>query len=346
MDPVSHVAFSYTLIGVLRSDRRRDGPLRGCVAAAVLGSLCPDLDAALMPFGWDRYLRVHEVGTHTIAGALTCALVTAGVVRAFARQTRYAWLALSAGLGTASHLLLDLLSSARLRPAWPFVDTAVSVPLVAMADPWLFSICVCGPVALWGAGRSRGRHAGVAVLAVMAVFLVSKASLGILAFSNYRRASDRSSEIVLAQAIEAKWASLNTWYVFDRTANRVRTWSASADSGAHEVWSWPIGPDTTHVSGSRSLSTVRNFRRAHDLEFAVTLPQGDGRVLVLWSDIRFCWDPTVPEALALEPIVQSPTGDRRIACGLWFGGELDADGRARLEVVKVGGFTQTRAPAR
>ena len=346
MDPVSHVALSYTLIGVLPSARRLDGPLSGCVVAAVLGSLCPDLDAALMPFGWDRYLRVHEVGTHTICGALTCALVTAGVVRVFARQTRYSWLALSAGIGAASHLLLDLFSSARLRPGWPFVDTAVSLPLVAMADPWLLLLCVCGPVALWGAGRSRGRHVGVAVLAVTAVFLLAKAALGIVAFSNYRRASDRSAEIVLARAIEAKWASLNTWNVFDRTANRVRSWSASADGGAHEVWSWPVGPDTTHASGSRSLSTVRNFLRAHELGFAVTLPQGEGRILVLWSDIRFCWDPTLPGALALEPIVQSPTGDRRIACVLWFGGELDADGRPRREVVKVGGFTQTRAPAR
>src|SRR3970040_37736 len=102
MDPVSHVAFSYTLIGVLPSARRLDGPLSGRVVAAVLGSLCPDLDAALMPFGWDRYLRAHEVGTHTIAGALTCALVTAGVVRVFARQTRGSWLGRSARIGAGS----------------------------------------------------------------------------------------------------------------------------------------------------------------------------------------------------------------------------------------------------
>ncbi len=146
------------------------------------------------------------------------------------------------------------------------------------------------------------------------------------------------------RAIEAKWASLNTWHVFDRTASHVRAWSAGS-GGAHEEFSWPLGPETTPVSGSRSLSTVRNFLRAHDLGFAVTLPRGDGRTLVLWSDIRFCWDPTLPDARKLEPIVQSAAGDKRIACALWFGGELDSDGRPRLEVVKVGGFTQTRAPA-
>ena len=148
------------------------------MAAAVLGSLSPDIDAALMPFGWDRYLRVHEVGTHTIAGTLACALVAAAVVYFFARPTRYAALALSAWIGAASHVLLDVLSGARLRPAWPFVDTVVSVPLVAMADPWLLALCVAGPVALWVAGRSRERRAGVAVLAAIAVFLARKGGAG------------------------------------------------------------------------------------------------------------------------------------------------------------------------
>ena len=68
MDPLSHVAFSRTLIGVLPSPRRIDGPRGAHVAAAVLGSLSPDIDAVFMPFGWDRYLRVHEVGTHTVEG--------------------------------------------------------------------------------------------------------------------------------------------------------------------------------------------------------------------------------------------------------------------------------------
>ena len=110
------------------------------------------------------------------------------------------------------------------------------------------------------------------------------------------------------------------------------------------MFSWPLGPESPLVHNSRSLSTVRNFLRAHELGFAVTLSQGKGRTLVLWSDIRFCWDPSVPEARKPEPIVQSTAGNRQIACAFWFGGELDADGRPQLEVVKLGGFTQTRAP--
>lgn len=344
MDPLSHAAFGSTLIGAVTSNQL-NRPLRACVVAAALGALAPDLDAALMPLGWDRYLRAHEIGTHTIVGTLACAPVTAAAVRFFSRPGSFWWLTLSAWIGAASHVLLDLVSGARLRPGWPLIDTPVSVPLVAMADPWLLACCVAGPAALW-AGGSRGRSAARAVLVVMAGFLLAKAMLGSIAFSSYTNASDRSAEVVLASETQAKWASLTSWYVFDRTAQRVRVWSVGSDGSAQEVLSWPVGLESAGASSSRSLSTVRNFLRAHELGFTVTMPQDGGRTLVLWSDIRFCWDPAPPGASKLEPIVRSTTEDRQLACSLWFGGEFDADGRARQEIVKVGGFTQTRLPPR
>ena len=121
-------------------DTQLNGPLRACVVAAALGSLAPDLDAALMPFGWDRYLRAHEIGTHTIVGTLACALLTAAAVPSSARPASYWWLTLSAWIGAASHVLLDLVSGARLRPGWPLIDTPSVCPLVAMADPWLLAL--------------------------------------------------------------------------------------------------------------------------------------------------------------------------------------------------------------
>ena len=68
---------------------------------------------------------------------------------------------------TISHLGLDLVSGARIRVGWPFVQQRVSLPLVAMADPWLIGICVAGLLAFWpggtrfansGAGDTRRRH--------------------------------------------------------------------------------------------------------------------------------------------------------------------------------------------
>ena len=64
MDPVSHVIFGRTLIALDR--RGRLGA--GAVAAAALGAIAPDIDVLAIFRGWDVYLRVHEIGTHSIAG--------------------------------------------------------------------------------------------------------------------------------------------------------------------------------------------------------------------------------------------------------------------------------------
>jgi membrane-bound metal-dependent hydrolase YbcI (DUF457 family) len=336
MDPVSHAALGRTLVAAL-GPRDSGRVLRGSVAAGVLGALAPDLDSALMPFGWDRYLRFHEVGLHTAIGTVACALLTAAVVWSVVRGA-FGRLAFCAWLGGCSHVLLDLLSSARLRPGWPIVDTVVSLPAVAMADPWLLAICLAGALVSW-AGRARRTPA--LVLGVASLFVLLKGAAGALAFSNYSTAVQRAGEPVVARAIEAEWASLTRWRVLDRTPARLRIWRAAAGEDASVALSWPIDQDHAAVSASRQMSTVRNFLRAHQLGFAAVHPQADGRTLVLWSDIRFCWNPDVPGAAQLEPIGQSRTGER-IACALWFGGELDAAGRAVREIVKVAGFTQTR----
>ena len=46
----------------------------------MLGALAPDVDVPVALAGWDRYLRVHEVGTHSIAGAAIVACAAAAVV--------------------------------------------------------------------------------------------------------------------------------------------------------------------------------------------------------------------------------------------------------------------------
>lgn len=338
MDPLSHASFGRLLVGAAGARERVGGaPLRGTVAAAMLGALSPDLDSVFMPFGWDRYLRVHEIGTHTLVGTLACALLTAAVVRWFTR-TPDGPLAAAAWLGASSHVLLDLLSSARLRPAWPVVDRVVSLPAVAMADPWFLSLCFGGAIA---AKFARGTRAPRTMVAAIAVFLLAKAALGLVAFGDYTAARDRAGEPVSARAIEAEWASLTGWRVLDRTPRALRAWRVRAGENARIVLTWPHEDDSAVVAASRRLSTVANFLRAHELVFAGTIPGDEGRVLVLWSDIRFCWDPSPPGAPQLDPMLRSRDG-QRIACALWFGGEFDAGGAPVREIVKIAGFTQSR----
>jgi membrane-bound metal-dependent hydrolase YbcI (DUF457 family) len=336
MDPLSHAALGRTLLG-LAGNERSTGAL---VAAAALGALSPDLDAVLMPFGWDLYLRVHEIGTHTLAGGIAAGMLTATVIRQFARSADWIALACAAVAGSLSHVGLDLVSSARLRIFWPVDDRQVSIPLVAMADPWLAGLLLTGVVTLLWTRRAR-RSAAVTLVAA-AIFLSVKGIFATRALDAYR-AKQSLAVPVGARIVEAKWASLREWYVQDRTGDRVRVWRTNAGSReATLILSWPVAEETSLVSASRSLGTVRNFLAVHQLGFAVTIPLPENRAWVLWSDIRYCWDPSGEAAPQLAPRITE--GSRELACALWFGGEFDRNGQAVREVVKVFGFTQTRAP--
>lgn len=340
MDPFSHVAFGRTL-AALHTPRARD---RGTIPAVMLGALAPDVDALLMPVGWDIYLRVHEIGTHSLLGSLVMAALTALVVRLSVRGSRYAPLVVAAWAGGLSHLTLDILSGAQVRLGWPFADGRMSLPLVAMAEPVVIAIFLIGSIVLLLVRKRparRQRLAAVVVLAVTFLFLGLKALLLTRAMSSL---GGRSAQVV-KRVVEARWASLNEWYVYDRTTDALQQRRVRAGGDPTLLLSWPIGSEPPLVTSSRSLSTVRNFLRVHELPFAVQLPDPTGVTHVLWSDIRYCRGPD--RATTTTPVssaITTSAGATGIACDLWFGGTFDDSGHVIRQRVQVGDWSQTRAP--
>jgi len=329
MDPLSHVLFGRTLIAL-----DRDGHLgRRSVAACVLGTLAPDVDAIAIARGWDVYLRVHEGGTHSILGSVAVASAAAGLVHLPRRGGRYASLVVAAWIGALSHLAFDLLSGARIAPGWPLFAGTLSIPLVAMADPWLVAVCVSGGIALWVERGNIAKHAR-SVIAVIAMFLGVKALLLVMAVP-YWTASTRSDEIT-THAVQAVWGSLAEWDVFDRTPQALRRWRVSALGGrATLLFSLPLDSGSPPVEASHSLDTVGNFLRVHQLGFAIADPAENGGTRVLWSDIRYCRSGT-------DAAAQARTHEGSITCTVWFGGIYDRAGRPLRQVVRVGRWLQTR----
>lgn len=331
MDPLSHVLFGRTLIGL--DHRRRLGP--SAAATCALGALAPDIDAVFVSRGWDVYLGVHEIGTHSVLGSLAVASATAALVHLVRRQTRYYSLLLAAWIGALSHLVFDLIAGATLRPGWPLLPNRVSLPLVAMADPWLVAICVAGVFAMWAA-RHRMPAAAATVLLTIAAFLALKAALMAAALPHWVAA--RGATPVVSHTVEAGWGSLVEWNVFDRTPDTLRKWRVTALPGdATLVFSLPIEPEPAIVTASRSLDTVRNFHRLHNLGFSVTLPIENGATQVLWSDIRYCSSSGSAQ--------RQPAARGSLECGLWFGGTLDVEGRAVRQTVHIGAWRQIRPAA-
>jgi membrane-bound metal-dependent hydrolase YbcI (DUF457 family) len=323
MDPVSHVIFGRTLVAAVDSpDRSRFG--RSVAGASILGALSPDVDALLMPQGWDIYLRTHEIGTHSLTGALLVGSA-AGVLIRLLRGGRTPGLAVAGAIGAVSHVVLDLLSGARLQLAWPLSSIRSSLPLVAMADTWLIAVLACVAAALVIRRQRMQRTAWVA-LAVIAVFFGVKASLLARAHTTATRAIATASPVRL---FEARWGSLHEWIVFERHDGALQAWLIDAwRQDATLQLAWPVLEESPGIAASRRLATVRNFLDVHDLTFAVEERDQAGGRHVWWSDVRYCWKPDA--------------GGNRIDCGLWFGGLFDPDGRAVMQGVRLGNWTQTR----
>lgn len=327
MDPISHVVMGRVVVASLERGPRSGG-LPGVAAASVIGALAPDIDLVLMPFGWDVYLRYHELGTHSVVGACVLGGVVAAVVRRFIPEARWLTLAQAAGLAALSHLLLDVVSGARVALAWPVVDDRASLPLVAMAEPWLASFFVLSAMAMWWVRAPRHRTAG-AVLVLLGVLLGLKGLL-------YARVVDAVSadsrlHSPSARMTQARWGAWRMWDVYERNPDALRVWRVDAVSRAIvPVLEWPVTSDSFLIGTSRSLDTVSNFLRVHELGFAIERSVPAGATEVLWSDIRFCQ--------------QEAPGTDVIDCTLWLGGVFDGRGQPLTQIVHLPWWTQRRRP--
>ncbi|HUP39425.1 MAG TPA: metal-dependent hydrolase [Vicinamibacterales bacterium] len=315
MDPISHVIFGRTLVALDR--RGRFGA--GAIAAAILGALAPDIDALAVWNGWDVYLRVHEIGTHSMLGSVAMGAAAGTLVYFLKRNARCAPLALAGTAGALSHIAFDIVSGAHIRLGWPIFESRASLPLVAMADPWLIAMCAIGTIGLWTFPRRQFVVATV-VIGAIAAFLILKGVLMAAALPRWRAAT--SADTIGDHLVEASWSSLTEWSVADRTNVALRKWRVEAVHAPTLLLTIPLRADSPLIAASRSLDTVRNFLHVHDLGFAVATPL-DQETLVLWSDIRYCSSST--------------------ECALWFGGVFDRNGRAVTQVVRVGQWQQIRA---
>jgi membrane-bound metal-dependent hydrolase YbcI (DUF457 family) len=330
MDPVTHAIAARMAASIGRS------PLpRAAAVLSVAAGLAPDLDAIVMPAGWDLYLRVHEAGTHSAVGG---ALLAAAMAAAWRPFTTLAFrpLFVTAVIAISTHILLDVISGATVRVGWPILGGRTAIGLVAMADPWLAVPVVLGLLIALLSRRRLDQVAPVTFV-LLAAILGTKVISRQMALAEYQTVADRAA---VSRDIHAQWSSPTRWWVYEQTPDRLRLWDIDSWRPASTLVLDRGRAQPGHmVEGEADLASVQNFLLAHHLPVRVS-SRTEASTTVFWSDLRFCFAPD-PRSGPRPGTRLRPTEDA-IACGVWFGGEVDASGRIVRQFVTIGDFVQKK----
>lgn len=144
MDPLTHTLTALTLS---RAAFRR--PAAPSTLTLLIAANVSDLDCLYAVGGAAAFYQYHHGWTHSVAGALLLAAATAFAVRWLARKKKpeaalpIRPLLVAAGLGSASHLLLDWTTPAGVRLFWPFRGAQLRLDWFS-ADIWLLILLLLG----------------------------------------------------------------------------------------------------------------------------------------------------------------------------------------------------------
>lgn len=162
MDTITH-----GITGVLVSRALPGGDRRPMMVAGLLGALAPDLDAIARLWDPMAAITVHRTATHSFLGGAVIAVIVAGLVWGFRRDS-FLLLFGFAYLGLLSHIGSDLLTSFGTAILWPLTDRRFALAQHYLIDP-IFTILALG--FLIGSLRSMQRNVSVAVTGLLAIGL-------------------------------------------------------------------------------------------------------------------------------------------------------------------------------
>jgi membrane-bound metal-dependent hydrolase YbcI (DUF457 family) len=291
---------------------------RGVIAALVVGSILPDIDAPLAFYRFDLYLRAHAAGTHSLVGTAVGAVALALVLRALVRGSRSVSLFAASWVGTLGHVFWDVADGSHTRLLEPFSGAVFGWHLVALAEPIVVVLLGATVVAAWRQPARARLVAGVG-LALISLLLGVKAVSRISARHRYDAAIGAGSR---PQAVDIfpRVGQLFGWIVYDRAGPFVRAWSVNDRAGVVSLFEREDAPEDAAVARSRELPVVRSLLGFAAIPF-VRVETDGGRRMVLWSDVLEC----------------SSAG-----CDVSFGGAFDAVGTPLYQEIRIGGFRQRR----
>lgn len=108
--------------------------------ASTLGAMLPDLDIVTHVKGRLNYLLKHRGASHSLLALGGMAVGLGSVLYSFFPATSWSTLFYWALLGTLSHGMADLLNSFGAELLWPFYKKKLTVNMIMLTDPVLFTL--------------------------------------------------------------------------------------------------------------------------------------------------------------------------------------------------------------
>jgi inner membrane protein len=195
------------------------------LACAILGSLAPDLDVLVNPYGDEAaglaYMLLHRGYTHTVLGGVlmaTAIAAVAGLIRRTEKGRAFAELCGITALALLLHGFMDWTNDYGLHPLSPFYDRWIYGDFIFLVEPLLWFALL--PMAIAPMFRDKGSRAVNVVVALLLVLL----TLGSLGFVWFRFA--QGEWVTLLPAVFGTvWWVAQLW-AYGRWASRWVGWGS------------------------------------------------------------------------------------------------------------------------
>ncbi len=246
------------------------------LAAALLGSIAPDLDVALGLLGGWEGAGAHRGATHSFLGAVVLASMIAVVLRGNRRAVFLAALG-----GILTHIFWDWLNPWGVRPFWPW-DVSFRANLLHEGDLYATAILAVAALLMW---RGRRRAAAVVLATLLPAYLLVQLL--------WREHARELAKIELAGRRALVYPARELccgWIVLSGGESDMSVDCVMSPIASHLRRSYDVAPaDGSFVRASERSHLVREFREKIPFPFAEVHPAAAGGAEVVWRDLRLAY---------------------------------------------------------
>ncbi len=300
----------------------------GAIAAMV-----PDLDFLFFSSRLD-YLRDHRSWTHSFVVLPFLALGIALVTRLFLRRTRLTTLWLFAGIGLATHIVFDWITSFGTMFWTPLSRQRYSLDWVFILDP-IFTGITLTTLVFALVFRERARRIAIAGSVLLGAYLATCAALHARALEAWKRMDSPppgAKVAVLPQFLSPfRWLGLSerpreihaAFFDIGPFARGVvdprppRRWSEVLQSLSDYypppdravIQRYDRPPDSPVLDTARALPDIGVYLAFARFPLETVYPAGDGGATVIVQDLRFLpwftgpWEPGGADGIRRQPFV-------------------------------------------